>query len=142
VIPQESVEIRFANPPSQQFLNLTPDDPYGNFVFDSFRIDYAITQFLPSAEGFDFAATLPSITGGMHVTVPVGSEVTMGFVLAPAALKMMPPVSDILPGGSAQMGELVAEVTVFFTGHEQGSDRQVVLTAKATVLFADYADED
>ena len=45
----------FSNPPSQKFMDLTPDDPYANFVLDSYRIDYDIgeVEILPAANVTD-----------------------------------------------------------------------------------------
>ncbi len=140
-IPEDLAVFRFANPPSQKFLDLTPDDPYGTFVLDSYTVSYEVVQELPGGGVFT-QGELPTISGATHLALPVGMEVESVFILVPASLKMEFPVADLLPGGAAPAGELVVHAEITFTGHESGSDRVQLISGAATILFADYADED
>ncbi len=140
-IPQETAEFIFTNPPSQKFLDLSPEDPYGIFIIDAYTIRYEVLQELDGGGNFS-TANLPVISNATHIAIPVNSEVTTSLVLAPASLKFEDPIVDLMPGGMAPNGELVVRAEVIFTGHEQGSDRVQVLEGMATVLFANYADDD
>ncbi|MBM4117469.1 hypothetical protein FJ251_06935 [bacterium] len=141
-IPEESVEFVFANPPSQRFLDLTPDDPYGVFILDSYTVRYEVLQMLPTGSGFS-EANLPAVSAPIHLGLPVNAEVTTALVLAPASLKLEPPILDLMPGtGTVPYGEVVVQAEITFTGHEQGSNRSQSFEAVTTILFANYADED
>lgn len=140
-IPEESVEFVFANPPSQKFLDLTPDDPYGVFILDSYTVRYTVLQVLPTNSGFS-DANLPTVSSPIHLGLPVNTEVTTALVLAPASLKLEPPILDLMPLGTVPYGEIVVQAEITFTGHEQGSERTRSFEATTTILFANYADED
>ncbi|MCB9515051.1 MAG: hypothetical protein R3C71_00885 [Candidatus Krumholzibacteriia bacterium] len=140
-IPEETVEVVFSNPPSQAFLDMTPDDPYGNFVFTAATIRYEVLQLLEGGGSFS-TPNLPTVSIPMHLTIPVGTEMTTSLVLAPASIKLEAPIVDIMPGGTAPNGEAVVRAEIIFTGHEQGSDRDQIIEASTTILFADYADEN
>lgn len=140
-IPEEAVEFVFTNPPSQKFLDLTPDDPYGVFILDSYTVRYEVLQMLPTGSGFS-EANLPAVSSPIHLGLPVNSQVTTALVLAPASLKLEPPLLDLMPMGTVPYGEVVVQAEITFTGHEQGSDRSQSFEAVTTILFANYADED
>ncbi len=142
-IPTESAEFTFTNPPSQKFLDLSPEDPYGISIIDSYTVRYEVVLMLNGGDEEAFSTpNLPVISNATHIAIPVNTEVTTSLVLAPASLKYEDPIIDLMPGGVAPNGELVVRVEVLFTGHEQGSDRTQVLEGMATVLFANYADEE
>lgn len=140
-IPQDAAEFRFSNPPSQKFLDLSPEDPYGIFIIDSYTVRYEVIAML-DGEGSFSEPNLPTLSNPIHIAIPVNSEVLTSLVLSPASLKFENPIVDIMPGGTAPNGELVVRADITFTGHEQGSDRTQLLEGAATILFADYADED
>ena len=140
-IPEELVPFVFTNPPSQKFLDLTPDDPYGIFILESYTVSYEVLHEFTGGGVFT-PGTLPTISVPCHLALPVGAQVETEFVLSPASLKMEFPVASILPGGTAPAGELIVKAEITFTGHESGSDRSRTLSTAATILFADYADED
>lgn len=140
-IPEEAAVFLFSNPPSQEFLDISPEDPYGIFTITSYRIDYTILQVL-SGGGVVPDATLPSLSGSMHLALPVGSETEVSLVLAPASLKMESPLIELFPDGSAPNGEIVVRADISFLGRENGQEFTRMLQGSATLLFANYADED
>ncbi len=139
-IPQESAEFIFTNPPSQKFLDLSAEDPYGVFIIDAYTIRYEVLQEFDGG-GFFSVANLPVISNVTHIAIPVNSVVTFSIMLASASMKYEDPIIDLMPGNSAQFGELVVSAEIVFTGHEQGSDRVQVLEGMTTILFANYADD-
>ncbi len=141
-IPQEAVEFTFSNPPSQKFMDLAPEDPYGTFIIDSYTVRYEVLLELTGGPGADFTSgELPVITNPVHIALPVDSDVMTSLVIAPGALKLESPIVDLMPGGTAPNGELVVRAEITFTGHEQGSTNVQSLEGSTTILFANYADE-
>ncbi|MCP4549067.1 MAG: hypothetical protein GY835_21635 [bacterium] len=140
-IPQEAVTFKFTNSASQRFLDITPDDPYGNFILTSFTISYEVVQYL-DAGGVITPGTLPTVSGAMNLVLPVGSEVETSMMIAPAAIKLENPVLSLFPGGAAPAGEVIVVAEVLFLGHEQGSDHVQEVSGGTTILFANYGDED
>lgn len=140
-IPQETAEFVFSNPPSQNFIDLSPEDPYGTFIIESYTIRYEVIQLLDGGGSFS-TPDLPTISNPIRISLPVNATVTTALVLAPASLKFENPIVDIMPGGTAPNGEAVVAAEITFTGHEQGSDRNQLIEASTTILFADYADEN
>jgi hypothetical protein len=140
-IPEQSVEVVFTNPPSHLFLNLDENDPYGVFILDSYTVRYEVLHLLEGGGSFS-TPNLPTVSSPMQLALPVNSEVTTALILAPASLKFENPIVDIMPGGTAPSGEAVVRADITFTGHEQGSDHVQSIEASATILFANYADED
>jgi len=140
-IPEESVEVIFNNPPSHDLFDLDETDPYSHFIFTSYTVNYHILQLLEGGGSFS-TANLPSVTYPMQLIVRVNQEVTTAIVLAPASLKLEPPIVDIMPGGTAPSGEAVVRAEITFSGHALGSDHEQIIEADATILFANYADED
>lgn len=141
-IPEESVEVIFTNPPSHQFMDLDPSDPYGTFVITAYTVRYEVLHMLDGGNGSFSTPNLETITQPMHLSLPVNGTVTTALVLAPASLKFEPPVLDLMPGGTAPNGEVVVRAEITFMGHEQGSDNIQSIDGETTILFANYADED
>ena len=82
-IPQDAVEFSFTNPPSQKFIELTPEDPYGTFIIDSYTIRYDVLLELTGGPGGSFSSgDLPVVTNPIHIALPVNSEVMTSLVIA------------------------------------------------------------
>ncbi len=140
-IPEDGTTLIFSNPPAQKFLELTPTDPYGNFVITEYTITYEILHRLPNDAPFS-SGTLPPVSGALQLSIPVGGEVETFIIIMPAALKLENPIQDLLPGGQVVAGQLIVRADITFAGHESGSTDIKLLTGSITVLVANYGDED
>ena len=140
-IPEEGVTVTFSNQPSQQFLNLQANDPYGTFVLTEYTIVYEVLHRLPTGAFFS-SGTLPPVSGAMHLEIPVNQQVETFLIVMPAALKYQAPISDILPGGQVPYGELILRAEMTFAGNESGDDRVRLIEGALTVYVANYGDED
>ena len=69
-IPEESVEFVFSNPPSHQFLDLDPSDPYGTFIITSYTVSYEVLELLPSGASFSTPG-LSTVSLPMNLALPV-----------------------------------------------------------------------
>jgi hypothetical protein len=92
------------------------------------RSDGRNTQGVDVPYGFDGAAT---------VTVPGGSNVTVGFDLVRVQAKEEPPLRNLAFNGGAQVISTIAEIT--FYGQDQAGN-EVSVTGTMSVNFADFGD--
>jgi hypothetical protein len=141
-VPQESALFIFRNTPTHSFLDLAPEDPHGTFIIESYTITYELIQMIAPPQNTFTPGEFESFTASCHLSLPVNSEVETTLLMIPFAMKLDFPIIDLFPENSAPAGELIVRADIVFTGHESGSDKIRTLEGSATIIFANFADED
>jgi hypothetical protein len=76
--------------------------------------------------------------GGLGVTIPAGSSVSVAFEIVRHQAKLEPPLKNLAGFGGLGFISTIAEIT--FYGHDQNGN-EVSVTGRIDVQFGDFGDE-
>ena len=121
------ITVVFRNRPYSRMILTRPDDPYGNYVFTRYTVEWT------SSDGS--GTTLPMYESDLGLSVETEELAIAEIMIVTWENKANPPISTIPAVTQVNMN---AKIT--FYGHEAGTSRETTTIANIGVIFADFAD--
>ena len=121
------ITVVFRNRPYSRMILTRPDDPYGNYVFTRYTVEWT------SSDGS--GTTLPMYESDLGLSVETEELAIAEIMIVTWENKANPPISSIPAVTQVNMN---AKIT--FYGHEAGTSRETTTIANIGVIFADFAD--
>jgi hypothetical protein len=123
----DAITVVFRNRPYSRLIVTRPDDPYGNYEFTRYKVEWTALD--------GSGTTIAPYEADLGLTVETEELAIAEVMIVTWEMKANPPISTIPADTQVNMN---AKIT--FYGHEVGTGRETTTIANIGVIFADLAD--